>query len=63
MCAFDLNTPRRLANCKADITPCDKYAPIDIFPTKILFCTKRSHNLSKTISANIYCMLKPVLQV
>jgi len=30
MCAFDLNTPRRSANCKADISFCDENPPIDI---------------------------------
>jgi len=47
MRAFDLNVPRHLANCKADISFCDKNPPIDIFPTGVLFCTKRSHNRSK----------------
>jgi len=47
MCAFDLNAPRRLANCRANISFCDKTCPIDIFPAGVLFCTKRSHNGSK----------------
>jgi len=47
MCAFDLNTPRRLANCKADISFCDENPPIDIFPAGVVFCTKRSHSRSR----------------
>jgi hypothetical protein len=47
MCAFDLNTPRRLANCKADISFCNKNPLINIFPAEVLFCTKRSHNRSR----------------
>ena len=46
--AFNLNSPRRLANCKADISFCDKNPPtMDIFPAGVLFCTKRSHNRSR----------------
>jgi len=63
MCAFDLNTLRRLANCKADISFCDENPPIDIFRARVLFCTKRSHNGLQTISANVNYVLKPVLQV
>jgi len=36
MCAFDLNTPRRLANCKGDISLCDKYPPIYILPAEVV---------------------------
>jgi len=44
---FNLNSPRRLANCKADISFCDENPPMDIFPAEVLFCTKRSHNRSR----------------
>jgi len=63
MGAFDLNTPRHLANCKANISFCDEIPPIYIFHAGELFCTKRSHNRSKTISANVNYVLKLVLQV
>jgi hypothetical protein len=45
--AFNLNSFRRLANCKADISFCDENPPMDIFPAEVLFCTKRSHNRSR----------------
>jgi hypothetical protein len=60
---FYLNVPRRLANCKADISLCIKNSPIVIFPAKLMFCTKRSHNRSKTISVDVNYVLKLVLQV
>jgi len=63
MCAFDLDRPSRLANCKLYIGFCSKHPQINIFPTKILFCSKRSHNRSKTSSASVNYVLKPVLQV
>ena len=47
MFALDLNKPRRLANCKLYTGFCSKHPLIDIFPTEILFCSKRSHNLSR----------------
>ena len=47
MCAFDLNTSRCLANCKADISFCGEIPPIDIFPAGVLFSTKHSHNRSR----------------
>jgi hypothetical protein len=47
VCDFDLNTPRSLANCKADNSFCNKNPPISLFPPKVLFCTKRSHNRSR----------------
>jgi hypothetical protein len=47
MCAFDFNTHRRIANCKADISFCNKNYPMDIFPVGELFCPKRSHNRSR----------------
>jgi len=47
MCAFDLNTPRLLANGIADISFCDKNPPIDIFHDGVLVCTKHSHNRSR----------------
>ena len=56
MDAFDLNTPRHLANCKADISFHDENPPIYIFHAGELFCTKRSHNRSKTIRANVNCV-------
>jgi len=43
-CCLDLDKPRRLANCKANICFCDENPPIDLFPAGVLFCTKRSHN-------------------
>ena len=46
MFALDLDKPRRLAKCKLHIGFCSKHPLIDIFPTGILFCSKRSHNLS-----------------
>jgi len=45
MFALDLDRPRRLANCKLYTGFCSKHPAIDIFPTGILFCSKRSHNL------------------
>jgi len=62
MGAFDLNTPRHLANCKADLSFCDENPPIYIFRAGELFCTKRSHNRSKN-SANVNYVLKLILQV
>jgi len=47
MGAFDLNTPRHLANCKADTSFCDESPPIYVFRAGELFCTKRSHIRSK----------------
>jgi len=46
MFALGLDRPRRLANCKLCTRFCSKHPPIDIFSTGILFCSKRSHNLS-----------------
>jgi hypothetical protein len=63
MCAFDLNTPRRLAKCKADISFCDENPPIDIFPAAVLFCTKRSHNRSRNNRCQCKLCVKPVLCV
>jgi hypothetical protein len=54
MGAFDLNVPRRLANCKADIGLCDESSQIILFRTEELFYTKRSHNQSK----NNHCRCK-----
>ena len=50
-CKFDmfalyLDRLRRLANCKLYTRFCSRHPLIDIFPTGILFCSKRSHNLS-----------------
>ena len=46
--AINLNSPRRLANCKDDISFCDENpSPMDIFPAGVLFCTKRSHSQSR----------------
>ena len=45
--AFNLNSTRRLANCKTDISFCDKNPQMDIFTPGVLFCTKRSHNRSR----------------
>jgi len=42
--ALDLVRPRRLANRKLYTGFCTKHLLINIFPTKILFCSKRSHN-------------------
>jgi hypothetical protein len=47
MGAFDLNLPRRLANCKADIGLCDEDSHLVLFRADELFCTKRSNNQSK----------------
>jgi hypothetical protein len=47
MCTLDLNKPSPLANCKLYTRFCSKYSLINIFPTKILFCSKRSHNWSR----------------
>jgi hypothetical protein len=46
MFALDLDRPRRLANCTLHTDFCSKHPAIHIFPTGILFCSKRSHNLS-----------------
>jgi len=46
MFALDLDRPRRLANCKLYTRFCSQHPLIDIFRTGILFCNKRSHNLS-----------------
>ena len=37
--AFNLNLPRRLANCEANIRFCDENPPMDTFPPGVLFCT------------------------
>jgi len=44
MFALDLDTPRRLANCKLYTRFCARHPPTDTFPTGILFCCKRSQN-------------------
>jgi hypothetical protein len=62
MGVFDLNVFRRLANCKADIGFCEENLSIVLFRVGELFCTKRSHNQSRS-SASIYYELKLVLQV
>ena len=46
MFSLDLHRPRRLANCKLYTKFCFLHPIIDIFSTRILFCSKRSHNLS-----------------
>ena len=47
MCGLYLGKPNRLANCKLYTGFCPKHPAINIFPTKILFCSKRSHNRSR----------------
>jgi len=59
MCAFDLNAPRHLANCKADISFCTENPPMEIFPAEVLFCTKRSHNRSR----NNQCQCKLCVKI
>ena len=44
--ASDLDKPRRLANCKLYTRFCSRHPPKDLFRTKILFCSKSSHNMS-----------------
>jgi hypothetical protein len=61
--AFNLNLPRRLANCKADIGLCNKNSPIVLSRFRGLFCTKRYQIGLETISANVNYALKLVLQV
>jgi len=46
MFALDLDRPKRLANCKLYTKFCSRHPLIHIFPTGILFCSKRSYNLS-----------------
>jgi hypothetical protein len=61
--AFDLNLPRRLANCKADIGLCDEYSPIVLSRVGELFCTKRSHNRSRNNQCQCKLCVKTGLQV
>ena len=42
MLAYDINVPRRLADCKLHATYCSE-RPYKRFATEILFCTKQSH--------------------
>jgi hypothetical protein len=44
--ALDLHKPKRLADCKLYSGFCSRHPPNkDLFRNKILFCSKRSHNM------------------
>ena len=62
MGAFDLNAPRRLANCKGDISFCDENPPIYIFPAENCVVLNVLTIGLETMSANVNYVLKLVLQ-
>jgi hypothetical protein len=63
MGAFDLNLPRRLANCKADIGLCNENFHYSYFVPKNCFVLNVLTISLKIISVDVNYVLKLVLQV